>query len=34
LIPEQQKAKKVPVKTKGQKQFLQEDAYDTAAETL
>jgi len=34
LIPEQQKAKKVPVKTKGQKQLLQEDAYDKAAETL
>ena len=34
LIPETQKAKKVPVKTKGQKEFLREDAYDKAAETL
>ena len=34
LVPEQQKPKKVPVKTKGTKQFLQEDAYDKAAEKL
>lgn len=34
LIPEDKKAKKVPVKTKGQKQFLQEDGYDKAAESL
>jgi len=35
LIPEEQKAKKVPVKTKGQKQTLNEvDSYDTVAEKL
>ena len=34
LLPETQKARKVPVKTKGQKEFLQEDAYDKAAESL
>lgn len=34
LIPEEKKAKKVPVKTKGSKQFLQEDGYDEAAERL
>ena len=34
LVPETQKAKKVPVKTGKGKQFLQEDAYDKAAESL
>ena len=34
LVPEQAKPKKVPVKTKGSKQFLQEDAYAKAAEQL
>jgi molecular chaperone IbpA len=34
LVPEEQKAKKVPVKTGKGKQFLQEDAYDKAAEKL
>jgi len=34
LVPEQQKAKKVPVKAGKGKQFLQEEAYDKAAETL
>jgi molecular chaperone IbpA len=34
LVPEEQKPKKVPVKTRGKKEFLQEDAYDKAAETL
>jgi len=35
LIPEAQKPKKVPVKSKGQKQFLSEgDSYDQAAERL
>jgi molecular chaperone IbpA len=34
LVPEEHKAKKVPVKTKNQKQFLQEDGYDKAAERL
>ena len=34
LVPEEQKPKKVKVKTAGKKEFLQEDAYDKAAETL
>jgi molecular chaperone IbpA len=34
LIPEEKKPKKVPVKTAGKKQFLQEDEYDKAAEQL
>ena len=34
LVPEQAKPKKVPVKTSKGKQFLQEDAYDKAAEKL
>jgi molecular chaperone IbpA len=34
LIPEEQKPKKVKVKTAGKKEFLQEDAYDKAAEKL
>lgn len=34
LIPEEQKPKKVKVKTAGKKEFLQEDSYDKAAETL
>jgi len=34
LIPEEKKPKKVQVKTKGQKQFLQEDGYEKAAESL
>lgn len=34
LIPEEQKPKKVPVKAGKGKQFLQEDAYDKAAEIL
>ena len=34
LIPEEQKPKKVKVKTAGKKEFLQEEAYDKAAETL
>jgi molecular chaperone IbpA len=34
LVPEQQKPKKVPVKTRGKKQLLREDSYDAAAEKL
>lgn len=34
LVPEEKKAKKVPVKSGKGKQFLQEDAYDKAAEKL
>jgi molecular chaperone IbpA len=34
LIPEAAKPKKVPVKTRKSKEFLQEDAYDQAAEKL
>ena len=34
LVPEQPKAKKVPVKTGKGKQLLQEDGYDEAAERL
>lgn len=34
LVPEEKQPKKVPVKTGKGKQFLQEDAYDKAAETL
>ena len=34
LVPEEAKPKKVPVKTAGKKQFLQEDGYDKAAESL
>jgi molecular chaperone IbpA len=34
LVPEEKTAKKVPVKTGKGKQFLQEDAYDKAAEKL
>jgi len=34
LVPEESKPKKVPVKTGKGKQFLQEDGYDQAAETL
>jgi molecular chaperone IbpA len=34
LVPEEAKPKKVPVKTRTGKQFLQEDEYDKAAETL
>jgi len=34
LVPAEQKPKKVPVKTKGQKEFLREDAYEKAAESL
>jgi molecular chaperone IbpA len=34
LVPAEQKPKKVPVKTRTGKQFLQEDGYDKAAETL
>ena len=34
LVPAEQKPKKVPVKTRTGKQFLQEDEYDKAAETL
>lgn len=34
MIPEQSKPKKVPVKTAGKKQFLQEDEYEKAAERL
>lgn len=34
LVPEEQKPKKVPVKTAGKKEFLREDSYDKAAETL
>lgn len=34
LVPEEQKAKKVPVKAGKGKQFLQEDGYDQAAERL
>ena len=34
LVPEEQKPKKVPVKTRGKKEFLQEDAYEKAAESL
>ena len=34
LVPEESKPKKVPVKTGTGKQFLQEDGYDQAAESL
>jgi molecular chaperone IbpA len=34
LVPEEKKAKKVPVKAGKSKQLLQEDAYDQAAEKL
>jgi molecular chaperone IbpA len=34
LVPEEQKPKKVKVKTAGKKEFLQEDSYDKAAESL
>ena len=34
LIPEESKPKKVPVKTRGKKELLNEDAYDKAAERL
>jgi molecular chaperone IbpA len=34
LVPEEQKAKKVPVKSGKGKQFLQEDGYDQVAEKL
>ena len=34
LVPEEQKPKKVKVKTAGKKEFLQEDSYDKAAEQL
>jgi len=34
LVPEEKKAKKVPVKSGNDKQLLQEDAYDKAAEQL
>jgi molecular chaperone IbpA len=34
LVPEEKKPKKVPVRTAGKKEFLQEDSYDKAAETL
>jgi molecular chaperone IbpA len=34
LIPEEQKPKKVKVKTAGKKELLREDSYDKAAETL
>jgi len=34
LVPEESKPKKVPVKTKGQKQTLNEETYDKAAERL
>jgi molecular chaperone IbpA len=34
LVPEEQKPKKVKVKTAGKKEFLQEDAYEKAAEQL
>jgi len=34
LVPEEQKPKKVPVKTRGKKEFLQEGSYDKAAESL
>ena len=34
LVPENQKPKKVPVKTAGKKEFLREDSYDKAAESL
>jgi molecular chaperone IbpA len=34
LVPEEAKPKKVPVKTRAGKQFLREDEYDKAAETL
>ena len=34
LVPEEQKPKKVKVKTAGKKEFLREDSYDKAAETL
>ena len=34
LVPDQIKPKKVPVKTKATKQFLQEDSYDNVAEKL
>lgn len=34
MIPEEKAPKKVPVKTRGKKEFLQEDGYDSAAESL
>ena len=34
LVPEEQKPKKVKVKTAGKKEFLREDSYDKAAESL
>jgi molecular chaperone IbpA len=34
LVPEEQKPKKVLVKTAGKKEFLREDSYDKAAESL
>jgi molecular chaperone IbpA len=34
MIPDEKKPKKVPVKTGNGKQFLQEEAYDNAAESL
>jgi molecular chaperone IbpA len=34
MVPEEKKPKKVPVKTKGVKQFLQEDEYDKTSEKL
>jgi len=34
MIPEEKAPKKVPVKTRGKKEFLQEDGYDNAAESL
>ena len=34
LVPEEQKPKKIKVKTAGKKEFLREDSYDKAAESL
>jgi hypothetical protein len=34
LIPEAKKPKKIAVKSKGEKQLLQENSYDKAAESL
>ena len=34
MVPENQKPKKVQVKTAGKKEFLREDSYDKAAESL
>lgn len=34
LVPEEKKPKKIPVKSAGKKQLLQENAYDKAAESL